>query len=83
MNIIFGLFLLCNWKKFLKKDLPSLPQNITESAPLWEKPVPDYYWGDDLTEILDVENQTFLDNKNRKKGYSMDVKSNIYLFIDI
>jgi hypothetical protein len=93
MNIIIGLFILCNYKKFFQKIMNPLPNqqslhNNTNIDDIINNPnnAREYYWGDDIVEILsdvDDKNKTILENKKEKKGYSIDVKSNIYLFIDI
>ena len=94
MNIITALFILCNFKKFLnpnnkryfpKENNGTVNNNSGGNMGL-EIPLLNDHWGfiDDTKEMNIFENDTKWDDRvEEKKGYSFDVKSNIYLFIDI
>ena len=85
MNILIGLFIIFNLKKFFIKDnriLKSeeiIEKNIKENFTNLET-IMSYSSGSETKEINTTK--PFYSNQNNKE-YSFDVKSNIYLFIDL
>lgn len=78
MNILLGLFIIFNLKKLFIKD-----NKILKQEEIVEKNIKENYTNlENIISYSSNKTKSIYSNQNNKE-YSFDIKSNIYLFIDL